>query len=77
MSRTEAYYPQGVPILDAGAAAISQPQPAVVVPVPEGFAHEEALQQLSQLVITLLVNGMPEREIAKRLMRYHPMVEGV
>lgn len=63
--------------LHVGAAAISQPQSAFLnVPVPDGFAHEDALLQLVRLIIPLLEHGMPEREIAKRLMRYHPLVEG-
>ena len=48
----------------------------VIVPVPPGFKDEEALKQLARLVISLLEHGMPEREIAKRLMRYHPAGEG-
>ena len=48
----------------------------VIIQVPAGFRHEEALKELAQLVITLLKNGMPEHEIAKRLMRYHPAQEG-
>jgi hypothetical protein len=52
-------------------------RPAVIpVPVSDGFAHEEALQRLAALLIQLLSSGMPEREIARRLMRYHPMAEG-
>lgn len=49
----------------------------VIVPVPQGFKNEEALRQLARLVVSLLEHGMPEREIAKRLMRYHPAQEGV
>lgn len=48
----------------------------VIIPVPPDFAYEDALKELAQLLISLLKNGMPEREIAKRLMRYHPAVEG-
>lgn len=48
-----------------------------IIPIPDGFRYEEALQQLARLVIALLDGGMPEREIAKRLMRYHPAQEGV
>ena len=48
----------------------------VIIQVPSGFAHEEALLQLARLVDSLLEHGMPEREIAKRLMRYHPAQEG-
>lgn len=46
------------------------------IPIPESFAHDEALQRLASLIIQLLSSGMPERELAKRLMRYHPAVEG-
>lgn len=49
----------------------------VIIPVPPGFKNEEALRQLARLVVSLLEHGMPEREIAKRLMRYHPAQEGV
>lgn len=49
----------------------------VIIPVPNGFPHEEALIQLNQLLIALLVGGMPVRELTKRLMRYHPAQEGV
>lgn len=52
-------------------------QHVAVIHVPEGFSHEEALQRINRLVIALLESGMSEREINKRLARYHPMVEGV
>jgi hypothetical protein len=48
----------------------------VIIQVPPGFRHDEALKELNQLLISLLKNGMPEREIARRLMRYHPAQEG-
>lgn len=46
------------------------------IPIPDGFRHAEELLSLSHLVVELLANGMPEREIANRLMRYHPAGEG-
>lgn len=48
----------------------------VLIPVPPDFRHEDALKELNQLLISLLKNGMPRYEIAKRLMRYHPAQEG-
>lgn len=46
------------------------------VPIPDGFTDTEALRRLAHLVATLLLSGMPERELAKRLTRYHPAQEG-
>ena len=51
-------------------------EPPVPVEVPAGFQHADALQRVARLVVELLNSGMPEREIAKRLMRYHPAMEG-
>jgi hypothetical protein len=48
-----------------------------IVPIPDGFAHGEALTRIAQLAAQLLEMGMPEWELAKRLMRYHPAQEGV
>lgn len=57
--------------------ATEQAPAVVIVPVPVGFRHEEALQQIARLVVSLLESGMPEREINRRLARYHPAQEGV
>lgn len=49
----------------------------VFVPVPPDFRDEEALKRLGRLAAELLSSGMPERELARRLTRYHPAQEGV
>ena len=49
----------------------------VILPVPNGFQHEEELIRIARMVVDILASGaMPEREIARRLIRYHPAMEG-
>lgn len=49
----------------------------VIIPVPAGFRHEEALIRLCNLLIPILSSGViSERELTKRIIRHHPAGEG-
>ena len=59
---------EGVHLVSGVGASGASPAPAVVlVSVPEGFAHEEALKRLAFLIVGQLETGMREQDIAKRL----------